>query len=1824
MEHNDPTLDFLAKINDPKKYIRVPGVPIFVPHTRKTKGPNGEEIDIVVTAQDLPIIADQINLRENEYGVPPILTIGHRQQNDPAYPEHLQPDMVGVVRDAKVGNFGPKQTPAILATVYYDRESWEETKKYPFRSVDFYPNSNKVTGVALLKRDPFLPMGIVSYQDDLMHSVPYSSIVRAMEKKSSGQKYVAPSGGIEIGGYKFKSGQPIPPNYVAMYHASQYAGMMKSMKAKNPGVTKLERLRALSDLADERYITDARRYINTAATTKLGAKTPMLEWALKKRNITAPRADKVSDSYGKELAKSTPEERKALPTSIPVKRPLGIHDAARSTGEKYKILSKPAEVLPSESAGMPLSSFKKYQGTAPAKYAGAASFGAPVTPAVVKPVAPPSEPIRAAHSASILKDPAFGSSARVDDVAALKKRQAARGYISPYAGNNSAKIDSIVEQVTGPQQYAGLMKGFNDKKRESLVNFIFDRAQKNEDRAERLKSQITAIHPEKGDQELLRKLNRKLKFSEEQIPALIFRGAKVARGPASKETLRIQKILHDKGLRAETQGGRLVEYPAPPSDPYDTLKISPLPPEAGKSPPKPAVQKPAVQMSGTSSLRAPKGGIEIGGHHFKSGHHIPPSFARSMTDEQKSQCMGQAKPVQYAGWRDTDTEEGHISGGFRRLGRGNIGSILGLGTGALAGAGIAALTGNDPVKGALVGGGAGGLGGFAAGAAGVGRETLGDENSDFQRRYGRAGVMSVPGSIAGGLIGAGAGAIAGDMRLGSEIGQTAGSFGGFGAGAADTGRKTLGFSGKKKPVSYGKFDAAIGKTKEPEQYSFGAALARAGGAIAKGAGKVARNPAVQQGVSQVGSAVASDQIGKAMNHKPAEYAIPAPAPAKVNSSLGRNLSDRLSRFKANSPRLAESMRQTAIGGLTGAGLTGLSSAIMTEGQQPGETDEEYNRRLMTAIKQGALAGGATGAVGGLVNSFGTPVASPQPTSAAESAPAPTAAPPIAAAPPQPPARELSPAEKLLDSKRAELGRAKKGIFDVPRASETDMKREAGVVGKELNQLKREAGFKIPTPPVRKPASKPNVVAVPIQAATSGPPAADPKTGIINPKPSNVPGISSGAVAVPAVKPTPKPIPPAVNRNVNVKQTVRKDDGLDLLKADPAPKQVVVQPPVKKAAPAKVEKSVPVPVKKAAPARKAKLKQKELFNNQSCSKPVGYATKPKMQNNAGGIVGAVGGGAAGAALGMLGGPIAPITSTIGGVAGGYLGEKLGSSMGGKVVGPVGWVAEKGLKAAGVKDTPVQNSGKKKPVEYDDDDSRLGQGVIGTVGGGLVGGLAGLASGNALGGALIGGASGGLTGAATKSGLAGTLGGGLAGGLGAGTSAGKSLGSNVAGSIGNIGSGAGGSPSFSESIGGVTKAIRGGVWDMAKDIGSNFKDDKIWGHAKTLGKGLKNAAGFAGKKKPVSYAAERAPVGGVTLQGKKYIGGQFIPSEVIESATPEEREKLKKAKDSGLGHPDVAPTKEPRKASNLFGLAGRKDVPAKPLSPELKQTVSDFIADAPPEYQKELQQHLHETLSGHVGDFISNATPEELHELNRKLLMKIPQDMPKSMERGPRAPKGGIELEGQKFGEGDYIPPTFVQRATPEQRAKIVQTKSPVDQLFGALSKPSRLLLGEPGTTRNKITKALLATLVVAAGKKMIRGAFAGDKSNNQPDTRMPQRDGQSHSNPSQPQRPALPVAKLAPPPTAKFAPPVQPAGGGSTSQVAAPGGMFGVSADYPTVSGGRLTGGLGSMEGSSPPAYKADEIPATYLDAMKPSLPISCRAKEIATKARSFAKKMKRV
>lgn len=164
----DATADFARALNDPSRWVIRQGVPIFKPHQR-TDPNTGKQI--VVDVRKLEEIAQNMRKLEQEGGVPARITLGHTQ---PGAPETRQPPVAGYYRNARVGVFGPKREPAIIADEWLDPQYGAVRKNFPYRSSEYYDDDKHITGVALLARDPYLDLGVVAYSRDCPGPVHYS------------------------------------------------------------------------------------------------------------------------------------------------------------------------------------------------------------------------------------------------------------------------------------------------------------------------------------------------------------------------------------------------------------------------------------------------------------------------------------------------------------------------------------------------------------------------------------------------------------------------------------------------------------------------------------------------------------------------------------------------------------------------------------------------------------------------------------------------------------------------------------------------------------------------------------------------------------------------------------------------------------------------------------------------------------------------------------------------------------------------------------------------------------------------------------------------------------------------------------------------------------------------------------------------------------------------------------------------------------------------------------------------------------------------------------------------------------------------------------------------------------------------------------------------------------------------------------------------------------------------------------------------------------------------------------------------------------------
>lgn len=165
----DATADFAQTLNDPTRWVIKPGVPVFKPHQRVDPA-TGQTIAVDVAK--LYRIAANMQRLERVGGVPVRMTLGH---TEPGKPETEQPPVGGYYRNARVAMFGPGQEPAIVVDEWLDPQYAPLRKNYPYRSAEYYDDTEQITGVALLTRDPYLDLGVVAYSKSLPGPVRYSA-----------------------------------------------------------------------------------------------------------------------------------------------------------------------------------------------------------------------------------------------------------------------------------------------------------------------------------------------------------------------------------------------------------------------------------------------------------------------------------------------------------------------------------------------------------------------------------------------------------------------------------------------------------------------------------------------------------------------------------------------------------------------------------------------------------------------------------------------------------------------------------------------------------------------------------------------------------------------------------------------------------------------------------------------------------------------------------------------------------------------------------------------------------------------------------------------------------------------------------------------------------------------------------------------------------------------------------------------------------------------------------------------------------------------------------------------------------------------------------------------------------------------------------------------------------------------------------------------------------------------------------------------------------------------------------------------------------------
>src|SRR5262245_61480218 len=114
----DPTMQFLDSLNDRSRFEIIPGTPIMMSHRRRFIDKDGNDKTIEITPDDLPELIEVADLYKRKFGVVPVITEGHRR---PSLSESEQPDIIGYALNLRMGTFGPRREPCILADQYIRR-----------------------------------------------------------------------------------------------------------------------------------------------------------------------------------------------------------------------------------------------------------------------------------------------------------------------------------------------------------------------------------------------------------------------------------------------------------------------------------------------------------------------------------------------------------------------------------------------------------------------------------------------------------------------------------------------------------------------------------------------------------------------------------------------------------------------------------------------------------------------------------------------------------------------------------------------------------------------------------------------------------------------------------------------------------------------------------------------------------------------------------------------------------------------------------------------------------------------------------------------------------------------------------------------------------------------------------------------------------------------------------------------------------------------------------------------------------------------------------------------------------------------------------------------------------------------------------------------------------------------------------------------------------------------------------------------------------------------------------------------------------------------
>lgn len=154
---SDPTRAFAARFNDPSQWKIVRNVPIFA--ERDERDPETGEVEKIDRAE-LQRYVDNCN-QLVATGNPPGLTLGHTKDDAP---EDEQPPSVGWARNFRLAKNSLTGLWTVYQDEYFEPAWYAKVKTYPYRSVERWKVSKIFKPIALLRREPQINLGVVSYQ----------------------------------------------------------------------------------------------------------------------------------------------------------------------------------------------------------------------------------------------------------------------------------------------------------------------------------------------------------------------------------------------------------------------------------------------------------------------------------------------------------------------------------------------------------------------------------------------------------------------------------------------------------------------------------------------------------------------------------------------------------------------------------------------------------------------------------------------------------------------------------------------------------------------------------------------------------------------------------------------------------------------------------------------------------------------------------------------------------------------------------------------------------------------------------------------------------------------------------------------------------------------------------------------------------------------------------------------------------------------------------------------------------------------------------------------------------------------------------------------------------------------------------------------------------------------------------------------------------------------------------------------------------------------------------------------------------------------------